>query len=93
MQRLVEHADRQVGGLDAPEQLAGLGLEAARRFPVLLDGFEVAARGGQIVLGRLGVLERPAHRVDVPDQRLQRTQRRVVPPTFPQAPADDGEPA
>ena len=93
MQHLVEHADRQVGSLDPPEQLAGLGLEAARRFPVLLDGFDVAARGGQIVVERLGVLKRLARRVDVPDQRLQRTERRVVPPTLLQAPADDGEPA
>ncbi|MYH31193.1 MAG: hypothetical protein F4137_20675 [Acidobacteria bacterium] len=82
MQRLVEHADRQVGGLDAPEQLAGLGLETARGFPVLLDGFDVAARGGQVVVERLGALERPAHRFDVPDQRPQRPQRSVVPPTF-----------
>ena len=93
MQRLVEHADRQVGGLDPAEQLAGLGREAARRCPVLLDRFDLAARGGQIVLERLGVLERLAYSVDVPEQRLQRTKRRVVPPTLLQTPADSGEPA
>ena len=68
----VEHGHRQIGGLHLVEQSLRLGRKPPGRVPVLPDGFERPARSGELVVERIGVLDRLARRVEVLQQRLER---------------------